>query len=32
MYNYKTKFGGYIDNKDNVLTEIKKLINESSIK
>ena len=32
MYNYKTKFGGYIDKKYNVLNEIKKLINESSIK
>jgi hypothetical protein len=32
MYNYKTKFGGYIDTKNNVLKQIKELINESSIK
>jgi hypothetical protein len=31
-YDYKTKFGGYVDTRDNVLNEIKELINESSIK
>jgi hypothetical protein len=32
VYNYQTKFGGYIDKKHSVLNEIKKLINEFSIK
>jgi hypothetical protein len=32
MYDYKTKFGGYIDNKNNVLKQIKKLVNEFSTK
>jgi len=32
IYNYKTKFGGYIDTKDSVLTQIKELINEFSVK
>jgi len=32
VYNYYTKFNRYIDNKHNVLTEIKQLINEISIK
>lgn len=28
-YDYTTKFGGYIDNKENVIMDIKKFINES---
>jgi hypothetical protein len=31
-YDYQTKFGGYIDKKDNVLEEIKKFIYETSLK
>jgi hypothetical protein len=31
-YNYHTKFGGYISNKNKVLNEIKQFINEFSIK
>lgn len=31
-YNYQTKFGRYIDSKDNVLKQIKELVNEFSIK
>jgi hypothetical protein len=31
-YNYKTKFGGYIDTKDNMLKKINKFKNEFSIK
>lgn len=30
IYNYQTKFGGYIDSKNNVLSEIKKFIYEIS--
>ena len=32
IYDYKTKFGGYIDNKDNILQQIKKFIYEISFK
>jgi hypothetical protein len=32
IYDYQTKFGGYIDNKNNVLKQIKKLVNEFSTK
>jgi ABC-type antimicrobial peptide transport system permease subunit len=32
IYDYHTKFGGYILNKHNVLKEIKQFINESSVK
>lgn len=28
VYNYRTKFGGYLDNRQNVLQQIEKLINE----
>jgi hypothetical protein len=31
-YDYHTKFGGYISNKNKVLNEIKQFINEFSIK
>lgn len=31
-YNYQTKLGGYIDNKDNILKQIKQLVNEFSTK
>jgi hypothetical protein len=32
IYDYRTKFGGYISNKHNVLKEIKQFINEFSVK
>ena len=32
IYDYQTKFGGYIDNKESVLKQIKKLVNEFSVK
>lgn len=32
IYDYQTKFGGYIDTKNSVLKQIKKLVNELSVK